>query len=269
MTFNSMFSCTSENLKICINNIETQNLLQINKNKNDCSKFCFDKGLKIDLKYNICVLYCSEGEYKYEYNNICYEKCPNKTFISKKNEFLCVDTEDNDDYEILLEDKYIMTLRELIINDNIIENIVKNKTDYIRKINNVTYQITTTDNQRNNKNYTISSIDLEDCEETLRYKYDINQSFPLIIFKIDYKSPDTLIPIVGYEIYHPLNKTKLDLSECKNIKLNIPVSINENDLFKHDPNSNFYNDDCFSYTSENGTDIILNDRKQEFKDKNL
>ena len=146
---------------------------------------------------------------------------------------------------------------------------MQNKADYIRKINNVTYQITTTDNQRNNKNYTISSIDLEDCEETLRYKYNINQSFPLIIFKIDYKSPDTLIPIIGYEIYNPINKAKLDLSECKNIKLNIPVSINENDLFKHDPNSNFYNDDCFSYTSENGTDIILNDRKQEFKDKNL
>ena len=61
----------------------------------------------------------------------------------------------------------------------------------------------------------------------------------------------------------------MDLSECKNIKLNFPVSIDENDLFKHDPNSNFYNDDCFSYTSENGTDIILNDRKQEYKDKNL
>ena len=85
-----------------------------------------------------------------------------------------------------------MTLRELIINDNIIENIVKSKTDCVGKINNATYQITTSDNQRNNKNYTISSIDLEDCEETLRYKYNINQSFPLIIFKIDYKSPDTL-----------------------------------------------------------------------------
>ena len=77
-------SFISENLIICINDIETLNFLQINKNNNDCSKFCFDKGLKINLKYNICVLYCSEGEYKYEYNNICYEKCPNKTFISKK-----------------------------------------------------------------------------------------------------------------------------------------------------------------------------------------
>ena len=35
-------------------------------------------------------------------------------------------------------------------------------------------------------------------------------------------------------------------------------------MFKYDPNSEFYNDNCFSYTTENGTDIILNDRKQEF-----
>ena len=84
MTYGLKISSTIDNLKICINDIETLNFLQINKNNNDCSKFCFDKGLKINLKYNICVLYCSEGEYKYEYNNICYEKCPNKTFISKK-----------------------------------------------------------------------------------------------------------------------------------------------------------------------------------------
>ena len=59
--------------------------------------------------------------------------------------------------------------------------------------------------------------------------YKIDQSLPLIIFKIDYFSPDTLIPIIGYEIYHPLNKSKLDLTYCKEIliKLNIQVSIDK------------------------------------------
>ena len=80
-----------------------------------------------------------------------------------------------------------------------------------------------------------------------------------------------LIPIVGYEIYHPITKIRLNLSYCEHIlvKLNIPVSIDESKLFKYDPNSDFYNDNCFSYTTENGTDIILNDRKQEFNDNNL
>ena len=94
---------------------------------------------------------------------------------------------------------------------------------------------------------------------------------PLIIFKIDYFSHDSLIPIIGYEIYHPINKTKLDLKYCEDIliKLNIPVTIDEDKLFKYDPYSDFYHDNCFSYTTENGTDIILNDRKQEFTDNKL
>ena len=103
----------------------------------------------------------------------------------------------------------------------------------------------------------------------MRKKYEINETLPLIILKIDYKIPDILIPIIGYEIYHPISKIKLNLTDCKEVKLNIPVAINEKNLFKHDPKSYLYTDDCSSYTTENGTDIILNDRKQEFKDNNL
>ena len=82
---------------------------------------------------------------------------------------------------------------------------------------------------------------------------------------------ERLIPIVGYEIYHPLNKSKLDLNYCKNIlmELNIPVSIDENQLYKYDPNSGYYTDKCYSYTTENGTDILLSDRQKEFTDNNL
>ena len=53
------------------------------------------------------------------------------------------------------------------------------------------------------------------------------------------------------------------------MKLNIPINIDENNLFKYDPNSKFYTDNCFSYTTENGTDIIMKDRKQEFSDNKL
>ena len=52
--------------------------------------------------------------------------------------------------------------------------------------------------------------------------------------------------------------------------MNIPVlSLDENELYKYEPNSGFYTDNCFPYTTENGTDIFLNDRKKEFNDKNL
>jgi cell division protein FtsL len=80
-----------------------------------------------------------------------------------------------------------------------------------------------------------------------------------------------LIPVIGYEVYHPLNNSQLNLSYCSNttVKINIPVSIDEDKLYKYDPNSDFYNDDCYAYTTENGTDIILKDRKNEFKNNNL
>ena len=38
---------------------------------------------------------------------------------------------------------------------------------------------------------------------------------------------------------------------------------------KYNPNSDYYNDDCFAYSTEKGTDIILKDRKQEFIDNNM
>ena len=113
-------------------------------------------------------------------------------------------------------------------------------------------------------------MELENCENILKDVYNINKSLPLIIFKVDYQYPDLLIPIIGYEFYHPENKSRLDLKYCNDtIKLNIPVSIDENLLYKYEPNSEFYTDNCNSYTTDNGTDIILNDRKQEFIDNNL
>ena len=94
----------------------------------------------------------------------------------------------------------------------------------------------------------------------------------MLIFKIDYYVPGISIPIIGYEVYHPNKKEKLDIQKyCKDtlIGFDIPVSIDENNLFKYDPNSEYYTNECFTYTSDNGTDIILNDRKEEYISNNL
>jgi len=122
---------------------------------------------------------------------------------------------------------------------------------------------------KKNTNKSISSIDLGDCEDKLKCVYNI--SLPLIIFKVDYFSNESLIPIIGYEIYDPISKKKLNLSYCEEIliKLNIPVNIDESKLYRYDPNSEYYTDNCFSYTTENGTDIIISERKKEYSDNNL
>ena len=148
----------------------------------------------------------------------------------------------------------------------IIENILEMKEDFIQIGNNITFHITTSDEQKNNPIKNISSINLRNCENILKEKYDINETFPLIIFKIDYYPPNTLIPIVEYEIYHPINYSKLDLSYCENtfIKINVPVSLDENNMFKYDPESDYYDDYCNPYTNDDGTDILINDRRKLF-----
>ena len=42
------------------------------------------------MKQNICVEFCNESEYKYEYNHFCYNKFPDKTYLIN-NEYLCLD----------------------------------------------------------------------------------------------------------------------------------------------------------------------------------
>ena len=62
------FSKISSNTKICIKNYS--NL--------DCSDTCFEKNIKLEYNNNYkCLKSCD----KYEYNNICYEKCPEDTYI--------------------------------------------------------------------------------------------------------------------------------------------------------------------------------------------
>ena len=213
-----------------------------------------------------CIKECKmDGIYIFEYNKKCFTKCPVGT-KELFDLFLCYNENESGDMIFKNLGEYI---RKGYMN-LIFKNITKNKEDYIAAYGNITYQLTTSDNQKNKTRNNLSSIDLLNCENILRDIYDINDSLSLNILKVEYRNENLLIPIVGYEIYHPLNNSKLDLKYCnETIKLEIPVSINENELYKYETNSEFYTDNCFSYTSENGTDIILNDRKQEFVDNNL
>ena len=246
---------------------------------------CPEKYNKLIQNKSKCIDDCTKDDiYKYNYKNICFQECPSGTLTINETDYICYEI--NNDITTDINSDIITDLNinidfktTYIVKDQRDEdiekyrsefikyfNITENKKDIIKKEEDVLFQMTTTENQKNNSNKNVSTIDLGDCEQKLKRAYDIDQSLPLIIFKIDYFSPDSLIPIIGYEIYHPITKEKLDLSHCKDIliKLNIPVNIDESKLYKYDPNSEFYTDNCFSYTSENGTDLILNDRKQEY-----
>ena len=91
----------------------------------------------------------------------------------------------------------------------------------------------------------------------------------IYILKVDIFLPEALAPKVEYEMYYPLNGTNLTLlnmSICENTKayIYLPTNISYEELYKHNPRSNFYNDICYTHTTKSGTDITLKDRRNEF-----
>ena len=75
-----IFSNISSYIKYCINDSYTENLLGIDNN--DCSHPCFKKNRKLDLYNKTCTELCINNKILYEYNNICYTKCPKGTFVN-------------------------------------------------------------------------------------------------------------------------------------------------------------------------------------------
>ena len=285
-----MFSGINENLIYCSNGSNkdyiTNSLKSIALNSiNNCSDICFDKDInkKIIITENKCDFECISQTYKYKYKNMCYDSCPNNSLCSIKEikstnisnwnlEFFFKEQNNAIIKDYLTKDKIINNIRNLISkkNNNLNNLLGENNNNLLVQDNDIIYQITTLDNLNNKENNNIPTMDLEDCGNILKTVYDIkNQS--LVVFKVDYFQEGLLIPVIGYEIYHPLNNSLLDLKYCSNvtIDINIPVNISKDEAFKHDPKNEYYTDSCKSYTTENGTDIILNDRYDEYINNNM
>ena len=117
-------------------------------------------------------------------------------------------------------------------------------------------------------------IDLGVCEEKLKEENDINKDESIIIYKMEKIGTLASQKNIQYEVYNPITLEKLDLSICITEKINIfiPVTLSEDTLELHkdllnygydlfNPNDSFYQDICAGYTSVNGTDVLLSDRR--------
>ena len=122
-----------------------------------------------------------------------------------------------------------------------------------------------TEREMNNK------FELGECEQILRAHYNLDDNITLIINEINNNNGRGRRGPMSFEVYEPINNTKLNLSLCNNTRFRVdkPVNIDEENLYKYDTNSNYYNDICFAYTSENGTDVILVDRRKEYIQNNM
>ena len=242
---------------------------------------------KIILEKKRCIDDCSKDNiYKYEYNNKCYKECPNNINIIIKDSFLCENETNFYNWNIKeffngyynkylsnnqssIKDEIIKNIRNGIMKSSSnFSNIIKGeKPELIIKYDDIVFQIISSDYKNNN----ISEILFGECENILKNNYKINENQSLILLKIDYFNSNYLIPIIDYELFHPETKEKLNLSLCNNtsIKLSIPVSIDENNLFKYNPNSEYYTNEYNPYKTKDGTDIILNDRYDEYNNNNM
>ena len=273
-----------------------------------CPIKCKNCSLDSILDNNLC-LYCKNSYYQLSVNSYseCYETCPEgyinsikktceifTTVITESKNYDCENAlyiKDNKCVEkcsaleflkqeckainnsLSVKTKIINNIRESIKSGNLsslLSNVTgNNKTDIEIFDKDIIYQITSTFNQENYIYDNISVINLIDCENTLKSTNNIDPDEDLIIFKVDLYEEGLLMPIVEYEVYNPDNFQKLNLSVCKNIEISLPVSINESELFKYNPSSDFYFDKCFTYTSESGTDITLSDRQKEYANYNF
>ena len=231
----------------------------IEKNKTDILNTYTDKtSEKNDIKTNEIKFKTDEAE---QYSQIKID-CSNEEILNN----LCNKSIDN---------KKINDIYNYLQNDLTKNGYEKQKEIYTE---NTLFQITTLEEQKNNENKEISTIDLGDCELKLKKANQISEEEELIILKVDIKEGASTY--VQYEVYDPVSLEKLNLTICKedSISIDLPVTLDEdiNSLFDsldnsgyslYDLNDSFYNDICTKYTSVNNTDLTLSDRKIEIYDK--
>ena len=165
--------------------------------------------------------------------------------------------------------RLIEEIKKQLLKSNSTENQIIN-------LDKVIIQFSTIEYQKNSDNLGVSSIDLGDCENILKIKNNILSNESLIIFKLDVKTEDLSSTYVQYEIYDEKTKNIIDLDDCEGIDIiiNSPVvlddsielmydSLAESGYNLFDGNDSFYQDICTVYTTVNGTDILLSDRKKD------
>ena len=266
----NIYGSNTDKLKVCSRNFNFTQMFSKNILVNcaqDYYKFIEEKRMCIDECYK-------DPLYKYELNKICYNKSMFEILNNTKNDIDIYNSE-------LIEVQKNESKAEQI--DNMINellsgfngNDINQGRDKKKTIgNDIVIILTSTQNQKINENISNITMNLGECEDLLKDDNNISKNDSLYILQIISEEEGMKIPKIEYEVYYPLhgnnNLTKLDLSVCKDTKIEISIAVKINDkIDKYNLSSNYYNDICSKTTSESGTDISLKDRRNEFVDNNM
>ena len=96
------------------------------------------------------------------------------------------------------------------------------------------------------------------------------------MLKFDIKPENETSTFVHYEVYSTRKQLYLELEECSgnNVIVNVPIELSSEmeEIYEFlsqsgynifDSNDSFYNDICAAFTTQNGTDILLYDRRMD------
>ena len=224
-----------------------------------CVKSCMDDATS----------YCKEclNSFLYAYKGKCISSCPSGT---KKNDTIHRCISDIEEIEKCIGDTCEDKATELLkntITDYVNQSTTVNGDGFIA-------QMYPEDNPSftEEESKKTSTVDLSECIAILRKNNFISADESVIVIKMDIYIPGKTTPQVEYSLY-ATNGTKLDLSLCNDVPINIsyPISPTLNTTIAkeyaskgidiYNAESDFFNDICVPY-SEDGKDVSLSDRRE-------
>ena len=244
-----------------------------------------------------CIDYCkNDNKYKHEYENKCFEICPEGTKESKNDKFLCeiieIENEDNcelKEYHLKLSSKQEISLEYL--NSLAREYIeLPPPKDYVSKYENNNYIVYLYKNvecvERKVSEAPIPNFG--DSYDKVKRYYNVSENEDLIYAIVKEKdNKGKNIPSKGqsvsvYNLINPQNCEVLNISEvCGEDKIEVQEDVlskletseEKKEYIKYLTNQGidifnisdrFYNDLCFHFESPNGRDVPMKDRIAEF-----
>ena len=222
-----------------------------------------------------CVEICDS----YYYEKICYDECPSGTKNIDKNSYECFDVNVCKITNLTTS----FTLDEIkSISDSLITSYLNSYsyTDmhvnyYESSLNDFVIVIYKDESCVKELTNNLVFADFDSCFQKLRESNSnlLNVKFTILLINVIKIGESNK---VSYLIYNSETGEKIDLSICEKIIVNIPLDQYDNidiesaekfasegiDVFDiEDP---FFNDICFSYESEYGTDVTLSDRVENY-----
>ena len=234
--------------------------------KNKCYKECpLDISSPREENPNSCKPKCPYNfPFELVEKAICVESCS----IMERSKKLCITNYFGNRTNMDIQEIIKADIKNDLLNKFDYTIITENKTILIEE-NQTNYEIVTSKN--NNPNSNTTSINLGECEKKLKDYYGIEEDKYLFILVIDAYVEGKTGPLTLYEVYYPLSDSilsKLDLTICEGIKVNILLNIEIENPELYDKNNPIYNDMCYPYSSKDGIDMVLTDVQDEYKNKN-